>query len=197
MPKCHDPHNSELGDSLRIFDRMAAICVTCHDMTGWLSAAHATSNKRTTGRTVDPRERLKYATVSDNGCLNCHKIHSARGRERLLRFQREEDNCLNCHGDMGKPRHLAVGPDGVIFIADVEFGHVHLFDYRGRLLTLLGGHEDKPGGTPMPVSVAVASLLPDLVAAPVPADFQPACFLFVTSSTGTRRISRFAVGSPR
>ncbi len=94
---CHDPHNNELGSFLRISDRMSAICVTCHDRTGWAHASHATSSKRTTGRVVDPRERLKYATVRGNGCMNCHKIHSAPQRERLLRFRREEDNCLNCH----------------------------------------------------------------------------------------------------
>ncbi len=94
---CHDPHNNELGDFLRISDRMSAICVSCHNMNGWRHASHATSNKRTTGRVVDPGERLKYGTVADNGCFNCHKIHAARQRERLLRFPREEDNCLNCH----------------------------------------------------------------------------------------------------
>lgn len=94
---CHDPHNDQLGDFLRVSDEMSAICVACHDMKGWIHAGHAISGKRTTGRTVDPYERLKYATVSDNGCMSCHKIHSARHRERLLRFEREEDNCLNCH----------------------------------------------------------------------------------------------------
>ncbi len=94
---CHDPHNHDLGSFLRIPDQMAAICIACHDMNGWEYAGHATSRKRTTGRTVDPTERLKYGTVTDNGCLNCHKIHSASKRERLLRARREEDNCLNCH----------------------------------------------------------------------------------------------------
>ena len=94
---CHDPHNNQLGDFLRISDQMSAICTTCHDLKGWWRAAHATSRKRTTGRTVDPTERLKYGTVRDNGCLNCHKIHSAPQRERLLRFRREEEGCLNCH----------------------------------------------------------------------------------------------------
>ncbi len=94
---CHDPHNNELGDFLRMSDRMSAMCVACHDMNGWAHASHAVSHKRTTGRTVDPAERLKYTRVSDNGCMNCHKIHSAPQRERLLRFRREEDNCLNCH----------------------------------------------------------------------------------------------------
>lgn len=94
---CHDPHNNELGDFLRITDKMSAICVTCHDMDGWPHSSHATSGKRTTNRIVDPRERLKYASVAGNGCTNCHKIHSAPERERLLRFRNEENNCLNCH----------------------------------------------------------------------------------------------------
>ena len=94
---CHDPHNNELGDFLRITDQYSAICLSCHDRAGWRHSSHATSGKRTTGRRVDPRERLKYSSVRDNGCTTCHKIHSAPQRERLLRFRREEDNCLNCH----------------------------------------------------------------------------------------------------
>jgi predicted CXXCH cytochrome family protein len=94
---CHDAHNNELGDFLRRSDRYAAICISCHDMDGWMHASHAVSNKPTLGRVVDATERLKYNTVSENGCLNCHKIHSAPQRERLLRSRREEDNCLNCH----------------------------------------------------------------------------------------------------
>jgi predicted CXXCH cytochrome family protein len=94
---CHDPHNNQLGDFLRVTDQMSAICVTCHDLDGWRLTSHALSGKRTPGRTVDATERLKYGTIRDNGCLNCHKIHSAPQHERLLRHQREEDNCLNCH----------------------------------------------------------------------------------------------------
>jgi predicted CXXCH cytochrome family protein len=60
-------------------------------------SSHARSQARVTGRSVDPRERLPYHTVADNGCTNCHKIHSADHPERLLRFRREEQNCLNCH----------------------------------------------------------------------------------------------------
>lgn len=94
---CHDPHNNELGDFLRLTDQQSAICVACHDLRGWQGCAHATSKQRITGRVVDPRERLKYRRVGENGCLSCHKIHGATERERLLRFVREEDNCLNCH----------------------------------------------------------------------------------------------------
>ncbi len=94
---CHDPHNNELGNFLRMPQLRSAICLACHDMHGWEQSTHALSLARTTGRAVDPREQLPYHTMADNGCLNCHKIHSAGERERLLRFDREEQNCLNCH----------------------------------------------------------------------------------------------------
>lgn len=104
---CHDPHNNELGNFLRIPDRMSIICISCHDMDGWTHASHGTSGKRVIGRVVDPRERLKFASMRDNGCLSCHKIHSAPHRERLLRFRREEDNCLNCHSGAVATRNIA------------------------------------------------------------------------------------------
>lgn len=94
---CHDPHNNGEGNFLRITDRFAAICLTCHEMTGWEGSSHFRSHARVTGRDVDPREALPYSTVGENGCLNCHKIHGATKRERLLRFREEEMNCLNCH----------------------------------------------------------------------------------------------------
>jgi DNA-binding beta-propeller fold protein YncE len=103
----------------------------------------------------------------------------------------------NRYGDMGKPKHLAVGPDGTVFIADAEFAHVHLFNMRGELLMLLGGPEDENGGTPMPVGVAVATILPDHLTALVPDDFEAAYYLFVTNSVGRKRVSLFAMGSAR
>lgn len=101
------------------------------------------------------------------------------------------------YGDMGQPRHLAVGPDGVLFVADAEFAHVHLFSGEGQLLMLLGGPQDQPGGTPLPVGLAIATTLPDRLSALVPADFNAHYFLFVSNSVGSRRISLFAIGAPR
>ncbi|MFQ5490577.1 MAG: cytochrome c3 family protein [Phycisphaerae bacterium] len=94
---CHDPHDNNLGNFLRVTDRRSAICLSCHDLLGWDASSHARSVLPIRGRQVDPREKLTYHTVADNACSNCHKIHSAAGRERLLRFAREENNCLNCH----------------------------------------------------------------------------------------------------
>ncbi|RME39897.1 MAG: hypothetical protein D6788_04505, partial [Planctomycetota bacterium] len=116
------------------------------------------------------------------------------GDFRLLRAMGRPGNHL---GDLGKPRHLAVGPDGTIFVADAELACVHLFDDRGRLLMVLGGSNDEPGGTPMPVGLAVASRVPEPVRSLVPADFSPAYFLFVSNSTGSKRLSVYAVGRRR
>jgi DNA-binding beta-propeller fold protein YncE len=99
----------------------------------------------------------------------------------------------NRYGDMGKPRHLAIGPDGTIFIADTEFAHVHVYNDRGQLLMMFGGPEPKPGGTPMPVGVAVAATLPQAAASLVPHGFEARYFVFVTNTIGSKRISLFAV----
>ena len=100
------------------------------------------------------------------------------------------------YGDMGKPRHLAMGPDGVIFIADPEFRRVHLFDNKGRLLMLLGADRG-PGSTPMPVGVAVALEIPASIASLVPTDFDAQYFLFVANGFGEKRLSLYAIGVAR
>ncbi|MFQ5430773.1 MAG: hypothetical protein ACE5E1_10730 [Phycisphaerae bacterium] len=101
------------------------------------------------------------------------------------------------YGDMGQPRHLAVGPDGVVFIADAGFSRVQLYDSSGRLLMLLGGPDDTPGGTPLPVGVAVAEDLPESIKRSVPADFRADYFLFVSNTVGEMRLSLFAIGTRR
>jgi hypothetical protein len=101
------------------------------------------------------------------------------------------------YGDLGKPKHVALGPDGTILIADAEFAHVHLFDDAGRFLMLLGGPDASIGATPMPLGVAVANTVPDPIARLVPADFRADYFLFVTNTLGAARINLFAIGSPR
>ncbi len=101
------------------------------------------------------------------------------------------------YGDMGKPKHLDVAPDGTIILADAEFAHVHLFNQRGELLLLVGGPNDEPGGTPMPLGVAVADALPDAIASLVPDGFEADYFFFVTNTVGSKQMSLFAVGAMR
>jgi predicted CXXCH cytochrome family protein len=103
---CHDAHDNSLGDFLRVPDVRSTICVACHEMIGWPISAHAVAPVPVHGRAVDPREQLPYATVADNGCLICHKVHSAGQPQRLLRFRPQEANCLNCHDGVVSPRNI-------------------------------------------------------------------------------------------
>ena len=139
--------------------------------------------------------------VATDGAGNLFVSDMMNGRVQVFdhtyRFLSSMGQPGSRYGDMAKPRHLAVGPDGVVFIADVGFAHVHLFNMQGQLLMLLGGPEDQPGGTPMPVGVAVAVTLPEHLTRLVPADFDAHYYLFVTNSIGRKRISLFAIGTGR
>ncbi len=92
---CHDPHNNELGDFLRITDRQSALCVTCHDMNGWRTSAHALSSANVPIH-VTNGEALPYRSLRDNACATCHAAHNATQNERLLRA-RSYDLCIGCH----------------------------------------------------------------------------------------------------
>jgi len=98
---CHDPHDNELGDFLRMPVRQGALCISCHKMDGWSVCSHALSPRHVPSRPIDPARRLEFATLSDNSCLTCHQIHGAEGRERLLKFASAESNCVVCHDGTG------------------------------------------------------------------------------------------------
>jgi len=110
---CHDPHNNELGDFLRITDREGALCTTCHDMTGWRLSAHARS-PRSVLATVTGDEQLPYRSMADNACRSCHLSHSAPHREKLL-YDRPTRLCLSCHNGL-------MGRD-ILSVIDQRSGH--------------------------------------------------------------------------
>ena len=103
---CHDPHNNELGDFLRITQREGALCTTCHDMDGWEHSVHARS-ARSVPLTVTNGEQLQYRSMADNACRSCHLSHSAPHRERLL-YDRPSMLCITCHDGIGGPSVLGV-----------------------------------------------------------------------------------------
>lgn len=92
---CHDPHNNELGNFLRITDRQGALCNTCHRMDGWNASAHALSGKNVPV-TLTNGQQLPFASMSDAACNACHVSHNAPHRERLQRA-RSFDLCMDCH----------------------------------------------------------------------------------------------------
>ncbi len=95
---CHDPHNNELGNFLRVTERQGALCNTCHNMTGWRFSAHALS-PRTVPAVVTGGLPREFRSMADNACGSCHASHGAGHPERLL-HDRPSDLCINCHNGL-------------------------------------------------------------------------------------------------
>jgi predicted CXXCH cytochrome family protein len=106
---CHDPHDDTYGMFLAVDNKNTALCVKCHDVTGWSISSHATSDNTWNGSGIDPwpiNARLGVharTTVAENGCENCHTPHNAGGPQRLMNYREEEKNCTYaCHnGNVG------------------------------------------------------------------------------------------------
>lgn len=110
---CHEPHNNELGNFLRITDREGALCTTCHELDGWRISTHARS-PRSVPVTVTLGEQLPYRSMADNACRSCHVAHSAPHREQLL-YDRPSRLCISCHdGSSGRD---------MLSVIDLRYGH--------------------------------------------------------------------------
>ena len=110
---CHDPHNNELGDFLRIPQLEGALCTTCHEMYGWELSSHALS-PRSVPITATQGDKLPYRSMADNACRACHLSHSAPEREHLL-YDRGSLVCLNCHD--------GIGGQNILPVTDQRSGH--------------------------------------------------------------------------
>ncbi len=97
---CHDPHDNRYGDFLVMANERSQMCISCHNLTGWLSSAHQSSNVPVVGASDLYLQTGEHGTLAEAGCLTCHRPHGAGGHERLLHFPRMEDNCLNCHNGL-------------------------------------------------------------------------------------------------
>lgn len=99
---CHEPH-SEFADAtqgkfLVKANQGSALCVSCHQKTGWVGSAHQ--------KPPDPVQDAKYTSlqgahtgyigVANNGCESCHKPHAPQVGERLIKLP-EENTCFQCH----------------------------------------------------------------------------------------------------
>lgn len=95
---CHDPHNNELGNFLRITEQRGALCNTCHTMDGWRTSAHSLS-PRTVPVTATVGQPREFRSMSENACGSCHVSHGAAHPERLLN-NNPSDLCLDCHNGL-------------------------------------------------------------------------------------------------
>jgi len=97
---CHDPHLNR-PNFLRIDDRFGADCTVCHRDRNWRGSSHATSTQPWRGgKTTAPWRADGYATMAENACESCHRVHAAAHPQLLLAQTIEERNCTICHNGM-------------------------------------------------------------------------------------------------
>jgi predicted CXXCH cytochrome family protein len=97
---CHDAHDNRHGSFLVMSNARSQMCVSCHDLKGWMTSTHANSNVLVAGAADPHLPSGEHGTLAEAGCLACHRPHGAGGHERLLHFAKSEDNCLNCHNGL-------------------------------------------------------------------------------------------------
>jgi len=97
---CHDAHDNRHGNFLVMSNERSQMCVSCHDLKGWMTSTHANSNVLVAGAADPYLQSGQHGTLAQAGCLACHRPHGAGGPERLLHFAQSEDNCLNCHNGL-------------------------------------------------------------------------------------------------
>ncbi|MFZ0888017.1 MAG: cytochrome c3 family protein [Candidatus Binataceae bacterium] len=97
---CHDPHEDRIANFLRIDPRSGAACTVCHRPHYWRDSSHATSPETWHGGAEEPWPKDGFATVGENACLSCHRVHGAAHAEHLLAQDIEENNCTICHNGM-------------------------------------------------------------------------------------------------
>ena len=91
---CHDPHNNQFTNFLRMSVASAALCTSCHLKTNYASSSHATS-----AQPFIPAGASVAITVNEYSCRSCHKPHTSTGNPYILRGS-EQNTCYDsgCHG---------------------------------------------------------------------------------------------------
>jgi predicted CXXCH cytochrome family protein len=84
---CHDAHSDAYGKFLLKDNRYSALCITCHQVSGWNGSAHATSTASVVGVLPRPPKTWPtYTQLNEWGCEACHTPHFAPTAEQLLNF---------------------------------------------------------------------------------------------------------------
>ena len=77
---CHDPHKDTYGKFLLKDNRYSALCVTCHQMNGWSSSAHAaprSSPRRTPRMRSLPHRRHQHHAQQQKFLKIMHRAHTS------------------------------------------------------------------------------------------------------------------------
>lgn len=104
---CHDAHNDQFGNFLKVNAIRGNLCMACHNMDGWNESIHKNSTASWNGMLPNPWMHTSWNNVTDNSCENCHTPHNAAGKKRLLNSSTEEDNCIVCHNGNVAQKNVA------------------------------------------------------------------------------------------
>ena len=140
---CHDPHDDSNGKFLVRDNRYSALCVTCHQMTGWVGSAHAISTASVAGILPRPPKTWPtYTELGEWGCETCHTPHFAPTAAYLLNFTSlppEPFSCTTagCHSSQPAAPHASAGeiafaPEGTFVRAPAAMADI---DRQGRKIS--------------------------------------------------------------
>lgn len=83
-------------------------------------------------------------------------------------------------GRFGRPRAVAVGPDGVVFVVDAASQRVHAFDERGRSLLAFGGASDGADALVLPAGITICTNIAPRAGRQAPSDFKADYYVLVS-----------------
>lgn len=153
---CHDPHNDTHGWFLRKDNRYSALCIDCHQITGWGGAAHATSTASVVGILPrPPKTSPTYTQLGEWGCEACHTPHFAPTAEELLNFTPptapDPFSCTTagCHSAAPAAPHPATAAMRVGSTAGVRVGVSDI----ARQVRKVSAHREPLDVTPMALRV--------------------------------------------
>lgn len=113
---CHNPHDDTFSGFLRKDGINGALCKSCHQLTGFNgTSTHDISPGIWKGIGKDPWPHTHYSNVAENSCLNCHRSHNAKSKERLLASPNDSGVCLVCHN----------GNTGTNIKSEIQKNHGH------------------------------------------------------------------------
>jgi len=138
---CHDPHKDSYGKFLIKDNRFSGLCISCHQIAGWQSSAHATSTVSVVGILPRPPKTWPaYTQLNEWGCEACHTPHFAPTADRLLNFTADPPpfSCTTtgCHTSLPGSPHSPTADRVTGMPADI-----------GRQVRKISAHRELPGQT--------------------------------------------------
>ena len=106
--------------------------------------------KQPTGLAADTQRRRLYVTDTHNHYIVVFDLDTLKYVKTIGKRGKDE-------GDFNFPSHIAVGPNGKLYVSDTMNGRIQIFDADGKFIRAFGQFGDSPGMFARPKGVAVDS----------------------------------------